>query len=150
MRFFRDSLLALWRGNFLAWVVVVGGLGAIALYPAVEPSTSRDSQWPPQAGSSYKFGGPYEIPWKAVPTSLTDISAQSSHIIGYCFYNSTGGSLTLTVQTKDGTPRPLPLSGPIASGISVCFNAPFGILTTGGWSVQAGGSGVFYSATWTH
>jgi hypothetical protein len=116
----------------------------------LEPSVSRDSAWPPQSGASFRFGGPYEIPYKAVPTTLTDLSTRDSHIIGYCFYNSTGGTVTLTVQTKDATPVPLPLSGPITSGVSVCFNAAWGILSKGGWSVQASGTGVFYHGVWTN
>ncbi len=134
--------------------LVLSAVIAVSLLWAVNPVfttvVSRDSTWPPQAGSSYKFGGPYEIPWQAVPTSLTDLDTKDSHIIGYCFYNSTGGNVTLTIQTKDASPLPLPLSGPIATGVSVCTNAPFGILTKGGWSVQAGGAGVYVSATWTH
>jgi hypothetical protein len=123
---------------------------ASSLWPVTLPSVSRDSTWPPQAGSSYKFGGPYEVPWQAVPTSLSDLSTRDSHIIGYCFYNSTGGSLTLTIQTKDATPLPLPISGPITSGTSVCSNAPFGILSKGGWSVQASGAGILFNAVWTN
>jgi hypothetical protein len=50
----------------------------------------------------------------------------------------------------------LPLSGPIAGsaigvpGVSVCNNAPYAIWSKGGWSVQASGSGVLFSAVWTN
>lgn len=139
MRSFRTTMAA---------VLVLAGL-LWAVNP-VATSVSRDAQWPPQAGSSYRFGGPFEVYWQAVPTTLTDLSTRDAHIIGYCFYNSTGGSITLTLQTKDASPLPLPVSGPIAAGISVCSNAPFGILSKGGWSVQASGAGVLYNAVWTN
>lgn len=133
--------------------VIAASLLTAALLWAVNPvftTVNRDATWPPQAGSSYKFGGPYEIYWQAVPTALTDFDTRDVHIIGYCFYNPTGGSITLTIQTKDASPLALPLSGPIATGISVCTNAPFGILSKGGWSAQAGGAGALMSAVWTH
>lgn len=139
MRTFRALLAVLIAAAGLLWAV-----------NPVFTTYSRDSTWPPQAGSSYRFGGPYEIYWQAVPTSLTDFDTKDSHIIGYCFYNSTGGNVTLTIQTKDASPLPLPVSGPIAAGVSVCSNAPFGLLSKGGWSVQAGGAGVYMSAVWTH
>jgi hypothetical protein len=117
--------------------------------PLITGVVSRNAQWPPQ-GSNYSFGGPYEIAWQAVPTSVTVLSTRDTHIIGYCFYNSTGGNLSLTIITKDASPLPLPVSGPIAAGVSVCNNAPYGILSKGGWSVSASGTGVYFSAMWSN
>src|SRR4051812_31103802 len=105
--------------HFRGILVISATLAAAAImWSASETVISRGSQWPPQAGSSYSFGGPYEIYYKAIPTSLTDLDTRDSRIIGYCIYNPTGGSITVTFQTKDASPLPLPLSGPLAAGVS--------------------------------
>ena len=113
-------------------------------------TVNRNAQWPPQAGTSYGFGGPYEVYWQAVPTTLTDLSVRDAHIIGYCIYNPTAGVITITVQTKDASPLALPLSGPMAAATVACNNAPYGILSKGGWSIQGGGAGALFSASWTN
>jgi hypothetical protein len=137
----RTALLAT-----LAAVFVVNGANPVLT------SKDRTGKWPPQAGSSYSFGGPFEIYYQAVPTSLTDVDSYvgDNRIISYAFFNSTGGALTLTVQTKDGSPLPLPGNGSLAAGTSVLFNIPAGMLVKNGWSIQASGSGVYVSAVWTH
>ena len=116
----------------------------------VETSTSRNSQWPPQSGTAYSFGGPYEVAWKAVPTTLTDLDTRTIHLLGYCVYNTTAGTLTMTIQTKDASPLPLPLSGPLAAGTSACFSFAAGLKSTGGASLSTTSTGVYYSAIWTH
>lgn len=114
---------------------------------------SRNNKWPPQ-GSAFSFGGPFEIYYQAVPTSLTAISTHDAHLIGYCVSNSSGGALTFTIQTADASPLPLPITGSIpalgSAGSSVCFNAPFGLLSKGGFSIQASGSGLYYQLVWTN
>jgi len=122
------------------------------MWAAALTSSSRNSGWPPQAGTAYKFGGPYEIYYQQVPTSQKDVDSYTgdNRILSYEFYNSTGGSLTLTVQTKDASPLPLPGNGTITAGQSVLFNIPAGRLVKNGWTVQASGTGVYMSAVWTH
>jgi hypothetical protein len=141
--------------SFVLLAYLIAASALMAVNPVFSNVVSRNSQWPPQ-GSNFSFGGPFEIPWQAVPTTLTDLSTRDTHIIGYCFYNSTSSAITLTIQTKDASPLPLPISGPIAGssagvpGTSVCPNLPFGILAKGGWSVQAGSSGVYMNAMWSY
>lgn len=134
------------------FLIVLAGLGAVAI--AQVTVLNRTANWPPYSGASYSLGGPYEVAYQAVPTSLTAIDTRSSHFIGYCVSNSSGGALTFTIQTKDGSPLPLPITGSIPAlgspGSSVCFNAPFGLLSTGGFSVQASGAGLYWAAAWTH
>jgi hypothetical protein len=133
----------------LTAVVLVAAVTLLATNP-VETSTSRNSQWPPQAGAAYNFGGPYEVAYKAVPTTLTDLDTQTIHLLGYCFYNSTAGALTITIQTKDASPLPLPLSGALAAGGVACFSFPAGLKSTGGASLSTTTSGMYYHAVWTH
>ena len=96
------------------------------------------------------YGGPYEVAYQAVPTSLTAPDTRDVHLLGYCVLNSTGSAVTFTIQTKDATPLPLPLSGSIAANSSACNNTPFGLLSKGGFSVQASAAGLYYQAVWTH
>ena len=126
-----------------------GAMALMAQNP-VETSARRSSQWPPQAGGSSTYGGMYKVAWKAVPTTLTDLDTQTMIVSGYCFYNSTGGSLTLTIQTKDATSLPLPLSGPLAAGTSACFSFAPGLEATGGVSISTTATGVYYTAIWSH
>lgn len=123
----------------------------IAGFAASLTSVNRNGGWPPQ-GKSFNFGGPFEIYYQQVPTTLKDVDSYSgdNRIIQYEFYNSTVGAVTLTVQTKDASPLPLPGNGSIAAGQTVIFNLPAGRLVKNGWSVQASGTGVFFSAVWTH
>jgi hypothetical protein len=121
-------------------------LGLLALSTALlfGQSSSTRFDWPAA------YGGPYEIPWQAVPTTLTALDTRDVHLIGYCVSNNTGASLVFTIQTKDGSPLPLPLSGTVAANTAVCNNSPFGLLAKGGFSVQAGGTGLYYQVVWTH
>lgn len=96
------------------------------------------------------FGGPYEVNWQAVPATLTAVTATTAHITGLCFYNSTGGAIVMTVQTGDASPLPLPLSGSLAAGASACFSFSQGLRSNGGFSVQAGSTGVYYTAVFTN
>lgn len=96
------------------------------------------------------FGGPFEFKWQALPTSLTDVATATAHITGYCFYNSNVAARTLTIQTKDGSPLPLPLSGSLAAATTVCFTFDQGLLVNGGFSVQASATGVYYYAKFTN
>lgn len=96
------------------------------------------------------FGGPFEFKWQALPASLTDVATSTAHITGYCFYNSNVAARTLTIQTKDAAPLPLPLSGSLAAATTVCFTFEQGLLVNGGFSVQASATGVYYYAKWTN
>lgn len=89
------------------------------------------------------YGGPYEIYWQVVPQTLTDVATADVHILTYCFFNSSGGALTLTVQTKDVSPLPLPLSGSLAAGTTACMVLN-GLLSKGGFSVQSSGAAMYY------
>lgn len=95
------------------------------------------------------YGGPYEIYYQAVPQTLTSVTAADAHIVSYCFVNSTSGALTLTVQTNDASPLPLPLSGSLAANTSACFVLN-GLLSKGGFSVESSGSGMLYYAQFTN
>lgn len=98
----------------------------------------------------YAYGGPYEIAYQAVPTSLTDVDTKDSRLLGICILNTTAGALTFTIQTKDGSPLLLPLGGSIAANAFSSVSIPFGLLSKGGFSVQASGAGLLYSVVWTH
>jgi hypothetical protein len=95
-------------------------------------------------------GGPLETSWQAVPTTLTDVATRTSHVTGYCLFNSTAGSITMTVQTKDSVPLPMPLSGALAAGTSACFVFEQGLRVNGGFSIQAGATGVYYGTVFTN
>ncbi len=98
------------------------------------------------------FGGPLETWSQAVPTSPTDITGSTAHILGLWVHNPVGGSsITLTFKDKQGTPQPLPLDGQvITAGSDVVFNAPFGILAQGGMTISASGAGLSYEVVFTH
>jgi hypothetical protein len=113
---------------------------------------NRTSKWCPQCGSSYSYGGPFEVYWQPVPMVLTSLANNNNDIrlIAITLYNSNVASVTITFQTKDSSPYPLPLSGPIASGTSVSFNMPAGLLCHNGASIQASDAGVYFSGQWTN
>jgi hypothetical protein len=96
------------------------------------------------------YGGPYDVYWQAVPTSLTTIDAKTSHLIGLCVNNTTSGALTFTIQSGDSSPLALPLSGSIPANTQVCNNTPWGMLTNGGFAVQSSGTGLLYQVSWLH
>ena len=121
-----------------------------ALWSQSPTVVNRNGHWPPNSGVAYSYGGPFEIYYQALPTTLTDVDTRDMRILSYCFYNSTGGSLPLTIQTKDTSPLPLPLSGSLAATTSVCFGSATGVLSKGGMSVSTTATGVYYSAVWTH
>ncbi len=125
---------------------------SISLFAVSPTIISRNSQWPPQGGSAFGFGGPYELIAQAVPTSPTDVVAVTSHIIGIWIHNPTGGTdRTLTFKDKQGSPIALPLDGQvITAGTDVTFNAPFGILASGGMTISASGTGLIYQIVFTH
>jgi hypothetical protein len=130
----------LFRNLAIAAVVALLGLPAVAQSPTVITRTN----W------ATSYGGPYEIYYQAVPTSSTNLDSRDVHLLGYCVYNNTGGSLTFTIQSRDGSPLPLPVTGAIGAGSSACNNSPFGILVKGGFSVVASGSGLYYQVVWRH
>jgi hypothetical protein len=103
-----------------------------------------------RVSSGKALGGPYEVYWQAVPTTLTALDTRDSRLQGYCVANSTAGALTFTIQTRDATPLPLPLSGSVAANSSTCLNIPFSVLSKGGFSVQASAAGLYYTVVWTH
>ena len=102
-----------------------------------------------RSGWPQAYGGPYDVYLQAAPTSLTQVDAKTSHVLGICVTNTTGGALTFTFQTGDGTPLAIPPSGSIPANTSVCSNTPWGLLVNAGFSVQ-GASGLLWQATWTH
>jgi hypothetical protein len=134
------ELLFISRKHFVLLMFLALGLPLLAQSPTV--ITRMD--W------ARAYGGPYEVYYQAVPTSLTDVDTRDAHLLGYCVSNSTTGALTFTIQTKDASPLPLPLTGSITANTAVCNNTPFGLLSKGGFSVQAGGAGLYYQAVWTH
>ncbi len=122
------------------------GMAAFAQSPTL---VNRTGQVVIPTGNA-AFGGPYEIYWQAVPTSLTDVSTRDAHLASYCFHNSSGGALTITIQTKDGSPLALPLSGSsLAAGADACLVLN-GLLSKGGFSVQSSGSGMLYYVQFTN
>ena len=119
-------------------------LCALLLSLPLGAQTITRSSWPTN------YGGPYEIYYQAVPTSLTGFETRDVHLLGYCVFNSTASALTFTIQSKDTSPLPLPLNGSIAANTAACNNSPFGLLSKGGFSVQASGTGLYYQMVWTH
>lgn len=138
-------------------MLLVAGLASVIgvlLFAQTPAVNNRNGQWPPYTGSGFSFGGPFEVAYQQTPTSLTALTSKDAHIIGYCVSNSTGGSITFTIQTRDASPLPLPLTGVIAAlgtaGSSACFNSPFGVLSKGGISVQASATGLYFNLVWTN
>jgi len=111
---------------------------------AASPAVVTRMDWP------RSYGGPYEVYYQAVPTALTDVDTRDVRLLGYCVFNNTAGALTFTIQTKDASALALPLTGPVPANTAVCNNSPFGMLSKGGFSVQASGAGLFYGVVWTH
>ncbi len=126
-------------------------LAGIALFAASPTLISRNSR-PIEPSGASPFGGPYEFVAQAVPQVATDVVAVTSHIIGIWVHNPTGGSsVTLTFKDKQGSPAALPLDGQvIPAGQDVVFNAPFGVLASGGMTITASGSGLTYEIVFTH
>ncbi len=91
----------------------------------------------------------WEIAYQAVPTQLTDVTAQDAHIVGITVYNGAATPITFTVQTKDSTPLPLPLTGTIQPGQGASFAGPPNVLACGGFSVQASAPGLYFSVAWS-
>lgn len=110
---------------------------------------NRNGKWSPFMLGGASFGL-FEVAFQAAPTALTDISVVDSRVVGVAVYNSTAGALTFTLQSKEGSPTPLPASGSYAAGASVILNIPFGILSLSGISVQASGAGLYYSLVFSH
>lgn len=129
-------------------------LGSLAVPPANPASPAivdrTGGRLMPSGPAS--FGGPLEIPSQAVPTSPTDITGSTAHLLGLWIHNPTGGSsITLTFKDKQGTPQPLPLDAQvITAGQDIVFNAPFGVLAQGGMTISANGSGLSYGVVFTH
>lgn len=129
--------------------ILVTALAFACCLNAASPTlVNRTGQVVSPSGNS-SFGGPYEIYWQAVPQTLTDVATADAHILAYCFFNSTAGTLTLTVQTKDGSPLPLPLSGPLSAGTTACLTLN-GLLSKGGFSVQSSGPAMYYTVQFTN
>jgi hypothetical protein len=124
--------------------LVFGALAALTLAFAQSPTVLNRTNWPKD------YGGPYEVYYQAVPTALTALDTRDVRLLGVCVSNSTAGALTFTIQTKDASPLPLPFTGSIAANSAVCNNTPFGLLSKGGFSVQASGAGLYYQVVWTH
>jgi hypothetical protein len=121
--------------------------GLLAAPPTVINRTGRPAS-PTMA--QFANGGPFEIYWQAVPTSLSDVATVDTHLLSVTVSNTTGGALTFTFQTKDASPLALPLSGSIPANTAVNFNIPAGLLSKGGMSVQASSTGLLYSLVWTN
>jgi hypothetical protein len=131
---------ALVLGALYLWAASLPGCGASNTVACI---VTR-SAWP-QA-----YGGPYDVYYQAVPTTLTVVDAATSHLLGYCVSNTTGSAVTFTIETGDASPLTLPLTGSISANTQVCANLPWGLLTNGGFAVQAGSTGMLWQATWTH
>ena len=50
------------------------------------------------------YGGPYDLYYQPVPTSLTQIDVKPSRLLGVCVANTTGSPITFTFQTLDTSP----------------------------------------------
>jgi hypothetical protein len=133
------------RAKRFLWMLAI-----VAVAQAAITVQNRTANWPPQSGTSFAFGGPFDIFYQAVPTTLTALDTKDCHIIEVTVYNSTGSPITFTMQTGDASPLAMPLTGSVAANTSVSFNIPGGLLVKSGFSVQASGSGLNFHATWTH
>lgn len=128
--------------------IVIALLCVLCLHAAAPTLINRTGK-PVSPSGNGMYGGPYEFYYQAVPQTLTDVATADVHILSYCFYNSTGGALTLTVQTKDVSPLALPLSGSLAATTVACLTMN-GLLSKGGFSVQSSGAGMLYYAQFTN
>lgn len=139
--------------RLVALFLVLLVLFVVALWAASLPQCSGSTVtgcMVTRQGWPNAYGGPYDVYTQAVPTSLTTVDALTSRILGVCVENTTGGAVTFTFQTGDGTPLALPPNGSIPANSQVCNNTPWGMLANGGFAVQAGGTGLLYQASWTH
>lgn len=133
-------------------VIITAAVLAVALWAASLPNCTGTTvtgcialrQGWPQA-----YGGPYDVYLQPTPTSLTTIDAATSHILGICVENTTGGALTFTFQSGDASPVPIPPNGSIAANTQVCSNTPWGLLVNKGFAVS-GPTGLSWQGTWTH
>lgn len=135
--------------TFIRWSGVAAVIVAALTLQGASPTLINRTGKAVSPSGNGMYGGPYEIYWQAVPTSLTDVATADAHILSYCFYNSTGGALTLTIQTKDGSPLPLPLSGSLGAGITACLTLN-GLLSKNGFSVQSSGGSMYYTVQFTN
>lgn len=134
-------------------VIVTAAILIVALWAASLPNCTGSTVtgcialrqgWPKA------YGGPYDVYLQAVPTTLTQVDAKTSHILGVCVENTTASAVTFTFQTGDASPLALPPNGSIPASTQICNNTPWGMLSNGGFSVQAGGAGLLYQMTWLH
>lgn len=132
-------------------VAAVAAVMGVWLFAAPPTPISRNNQWPPQ-GQYFAFGGPFEFVSQAMPTTSTVVTAKTAHLLGIWLHNPTGGSnVTVTVKDGQGTPQPLPYDGQvIPAGTDTAFNVPFGVLASGGITVQASGAGLTYQIVYTN
>lgn len=96
----------------------------------------------------FELPGQVHIKPQAVPTSLTAIASSEASIIGLVITNPTASAITILLQDGQGSPIPLLGTNSLAANTTTVANIPFGYWCPGGWSIQAGGAGLTYYATW--
>ena len=139
--------------NKLVWILGISAILVAALWSAPPTLISRNSQWPPQSGASFSYGGPYEFVSQDMPQTATDVTKRNAHILGIWLHLPTTASTSVTVSVKDkqGTPQPLPGDGTILTpGSDLVLNSPFGVLAYGGITVSASGAGLTYQVVFTN
>lgn len=92
--------------------------------------------------------GIQETSLAAVPTSNTNIAGADSWLFQLHINNSTGGAVTFTLTDAQGTPVAALSAVSIGANTAYVMAWPFGLYLQGGFNIQAGGSGLKYSAVW--
>src|SRR5689334_9806740 len=78
----------------------------------------------------------------AVPTSATDLTTTDSWINQIVLVNTTGGSLTVTITDKQGSPLTLVPTVSLAANTLYVTVFPFAIKMTSGITWSASGAGI--------
>lgn len=90
--------------------------------------------------------GQMQIKPQAMPTALTTVATADAFLKGVTITNPTANAITALVE--DGQGVPVPFLGTIAIAAHSTEVLPYGYWCPGGFSVQAGGAGLDYYATW--
>jgi hypothetical protein len=91
---------------------------------------------------------------QAVPTSLSTVVTTTNILTGGVYLdtltvsNTTAGAVTLLVQDQQGTPVAFIPTQSIAANTTVTWVFPSGVWLPGGFSIQAGGAGLRFYASW--
>ena len=122
-------------------LIALALLGGLSLAPA-----RADMTYFGQAAAS----GDVQIKPQAVPTSSTVVTSYDAWLSTITITNTTGSAVTVTVADQQASPVKLLNSVSIAANTTyvVTFPAKKEYWLPGGFTIQAGGSGLNFFAAW--